>query len=161
MYTNDMEDKTYEELKNRTISRNADEVIYPISATARLNNDIAVDFRDKLQKKKINFLIDEVVADEYLISNNQDYMKWSDDISEKAWHLHPYIQTSALVNECVSLGMTMLNGYIKLKEPSGGRKDRYTSVSYGSYFVSIYLDPQIRKESDCDDFDGLVNSVFW
>lgn len=156
-----MDDKTYQELKERTISRNAEEVIYPISATARLNNDIAVDFRDKLQKRKISFLISEVEADDYLITNNQDYMKWSDDISERAWYLHPYIQTSALVNECVSLGMTMLNGFIRLKEPSGGRKDRYTSVSYGSYFISIYLDPQIRKDEDFLDERDLVNSVFW
>jgi hypothetical protein len=161
MYTKDMDDKTYQELKERTISRNAEEVIYPISATARLNNDIAVDFRDKLQKRKISFLISEVEADDYLITNNQDYMKWSDDISERAWYLHPYIQTSALVNECVSLGMTMLNGFIRLKEPSGGRKDRYTSVSYGSYFISIYLDPQIRKDEDFLDERDLVNSVFW
>lgn len=161
MYTKDMDDKTYQELKERTISRNAEEVIYPISATARLNNDIAVDFRDKLQKRKISFLISEVEADDYLITNNQDYMKWSDDISERAWYLHPYIQTSALVNECVSLGMTMLNGFIRLKEPSGGRKDRYTSVSYGSYFISIYLDPQIRKDEDFLDERELVSSVFW
>jgi len=161
MYTKDMDDKTYQELKERTISRNAEEVIYPISATARLNNDIAVDFRDKLQKRKISFLISEVEADDYLITNNQDYMKWSDDISERAWYLHPYIQTSALVNECVSLGMTMLNGFIRLKEPSGGRKDRYTSVSYGSYFISIYLEPQIRKDEDFLDERELVSSVFW
>ena len=57
--------------------------------------------------------------------------------------------------------MTMLNGYIKLKEPSGGRKDRYTSVSYGSYFVSIYLDPQIRKDEEFLDEKELANSVFW
>lgn len=161
MYTEDRDKSNYEELLNRTIVSNAEEIIYTVSATAKLNNDIAVTMRDKLQKHMINFLINEMDAEDYLIKNNPDYSKFSDEISERAWYLHPYIQVSSLVNECVGLSMSMVNGYIKLKEPTGARKDRYTSVSYMNYFVSTVLDPKIRKDEDFLDERDLVNSVFW
>lgn len=161
MYTPDMNDKTYQELRDRTISKNAEEIIYPIAATAQFNNDVAVDMRTKLQKKMISFLIPEADAEDYLIKNIPEYMKTSEEVSEKAWYLHPYIQTGALVNECVALSMSIVNGMIKLKEPNGSRKDRYTSVSYGNYFVSTVLDPRIRKEDTFEDINDLVSVSFW
>jgi hypothetical protein len=33
--------------------------------------------------------------------------------------------------------MAPANGLVKLVEPSGARKDRYTSVSYLNYYVSL------------------------
>ena len=163
MYTQDLNEKMYKELRDRTIATNAEEIIYPISATSQLNNDIAVDMRDKLQKKMIKFLLNETSAEEYLVKNVKEYLdvKETGEVSEKSWYLHPYVQTSILINECVSLSMTMNNGYIKLKEPNGGRKDRYTSVSYMNYFVSTVLDPRIRKEDTTESVDEFVNAVFW
>lgn len=161
MYTEDRDKSNYEELLNRTIVSNAEELIYTVSATAKLNNDIAVTMRDKLQKHMINFLINEMDAEDYLIKNNPDYSKFSDEVSERAWYLHPYIQVSSLVNECVGLSMSMVNGYIKLKEPTGARKDRYTSVSYMNYFVSTVLDPKIRKEDVDNNMDSIADCVFW
>jgi len=161
MYTQDMNDKTYKELFDRTLVKNAEEIIYPIAATAQLNNDIAVDMRTKLQKNMIKFLISETDAEDYLLKNNKDYLKMSEDISERAWLLHPYIQTSTLVNECVGLSMILVDGRIKLKELSGARKDRYTSLSYLNYFVSTVLDPRIRKEDVNEDIGEFARTVFW
>jgi hypothetical protein len=161
MYTSDMSDKTYKELSERTISNNAEEIIYPISATSQLNNDIAVDMRTKLQKKMISFLIDEIDAEDYLIRNVPEYTKISDEISERAWYLHPYVQTSALIHECVGLSMVVVEAKIKLKESTGSRKDRYTCISYGNYFVSTVLDPRIRKEDTTESVDEFVKAVFW
>jgi len=160
MYTED-QDK-YEELHNRTIASNAKDIIYLVNAGSKLNDAIATAMRDKLQKKMINFLISEMDAEPYLIKNfPKEYTKLNDEVSEKGWFLHPYVQTSAFVNECVSLSMSLLDGYIKLKEPSGGRKDRYTSVSYMNYFVSKILDPRIRKEETMESVDEFVKAVFW
>jgi len=161
MYTQDMNEKTYKELFGRTISKNAEEIIYPVAATAQLNNDIAVEMRTKLQKRMITFLTDEISAEDYLLKNVPEYRKINDEISEKAWYLHPYVQISVLVNECVGLDMSMVNGLIKLKESTGERKDRYTSVSYANYFVSTVLDPRIRKEETTESVDEFVNAVFW
>ena len=38
-----------------------------------------------------------------------------------------------------------MNGNIKLVEPEGARKDRYTSVSYLNYYVSL-MDTELLKD---------------
>lgn len=160
MYSDDRDKKQYEDFLNRTRSKNANPVIYPVIATAKLNNDIAVSFRDKLQKHMINFLVNEREAEEYLLKTNVEYLKTNNDISERAWLLHPYVQYANMINESVSLSMSLNNGLIKLTEPSGGRKDRYTSVSYGNYFITTVLDPTIRKERT-NDASGIINCAFY
>jgi hypothetical protein len=66
MRHNFLTESTYEELRNRTTSLNALPVIFPISATAKLNSEIAVEMRDKLQKRMWSFLVDDKEAEEYL-----------------------------------------------------------------------------------------------
>ena len=55
----------HEELVNRAIGKNGLPIIYPISASQRLNDSIAVAFRDKLQKYVSVFLINEIDADDF------------------------------------------------------------------------------------------------
>lgn len=150
-----VEEKVYQELADRTLSLSAQPLIFAISASAKINNDIAVAMRDKLKRGMISFLITEMDADEYLTKTNKDYLKYTDSFSERAWYLHPYSQTNELINEMVSLSMELVNGNIKLKEPSGGRKDRYTSVSYMNYIAS-YLDNNILKERSSNNVDSIL-----
>ena len=119
-----IEDATYAELSKRTLGLNAIPVVYPISASAKLNSIMAVEMRDKLQKKLFGLLVDETRAEDYLIkSKSGEYMK-SDDVNAKAFYMHPYVQTSLLVNEAINLTMTLSSGNIRLTEPSGARKHR-------------------------------------
>lgn len=150
-----VEEKVYQELADRTLSLSARPLIFAISASAKINNDIAVAMRDKLKRGMISFLITEMDADEYLTKTNKDYLKYTDSFSERAWYLHPYSQTNELINEMVSLSMELVNGNIKLKEPSGGRKDRYTSVSYMNYIAS-YLDNNILKERSSNNVSSIL-----
>ena len=55
-----------------------------------------------------------------------------------------------MVNESVNLSMAIAGGNIKLVEPSGSRKDRFTSLAYGNYFASL-LDKDLLKEFDNDE----------
>ena len=151
-----VEEKVYNELSERTLSLNAKPIIFAISASAKINNDIAVAMRDKLKRGMISFLITELDADEYLTKTNKDYLKYTDTFSERAWYLHPYTQTQELINEMVSLSMELVSGNIKLKEPTGGRKDRYTSVSYMNYIAS-YLDSNILKEKSSGDIEDILS----
>jgi hypothetical protein len=125
-----------EELKEKTLGVNAIPVIYPILASSKLNSDIAVDFRDKLQRGMINFLVNDNEAEAYLIKNNKEYSE-SMDVYLKTWYIEPYIQTELLVNETINLEYSIVGGYIKLEAVGTARKDRYTSCSYGNYFASI------------------------
>lgn len=147
-----IEDKVYLELFERTTGINALQIIYPIVGTAKLNSQIAVEMRDKFQKKMFSLLVDENSADDFLLKTMKGYLDAEDSMT-KTEALVPYVQTSLFINEAINLSMSIVAGNIKLSEPSGGRKDRYSSVSYGNYFASL-LDNDLLKESE-DSGDEL------
>jgi hypothetical protein len=150
-----LEEKVVEELTKRTLGLNALPIIYPITGTSKLNSQIAVEMRDKLQKKMWAFLSDTVRAEDYL--SESVYSK--EFLEDKAFFMHPFEQTNLFVTECINLSMSLAGGYIKLTEPSGHRKDRYSSVSYGNYFISFFDQDLIRDEDTSDDFDYLLSMI--
>ena len=150
-----IEDKIYNELLERTLAKNPVPIVYPISASASLNNDINVTMRDRLNKKLFSFLVNENKAEDFLSKKDKLFTKNVDGVSEKAWLMHPYVQTSLLINECIGLSMKFSGGNIKLEEQSGARKDRYTSVSYANYFASL-LDAELLRDADEDGIEEML-----
>jgi hypothetical protein len=151
-----IEDSIYEELKNRTLGVNALPVIYPISASAKLNSSMAIDMKDKFKKRLVGLLVDETRAEDYLIKTRAgEYMK-NDDISAKAFFMQPYTQCSLLVNEAVGLSGVLSAGNIKLVEVPGARKDRIVSLMMGSYYAS-FLDAELLRDNDgLSDLDAIL-----
>jgi len=154
-----IDNSTYEELFKRTLGVNAVANIFPISATAKSNSIMAIQMRDKLQKKMFGFLVDETSAEDYLIrsSYNKEFLD-QDDSSAKSWFLVPFVQTSLLINECINLSMTMSSGNLKLTEIPGSRKDRFSSLVYGTYYASI-IDQDLLREDDGDEFSYIADLV--
>ncbi|MFZ2992507.1 MAG: hypothetical protein WA061_02215 [Microgenomates group bacterium] len=150
-------EKMYDDLKNRTIGLNALPVIYPIYGSSQLNSDIAVQMRNSLQRKTITFLVGENDAEDYLSKNIKGYLD-AEDSETRANALSPFVETGLFVYESINLSMTIVSGLIKLSEPPGNRKDRYTSVSYGNYFISI-LEQDLLKESEPNDLEDWLNST--
>lgn len=149
----DIKQELYDDLSLRTKGRNnALPCVFPIHASQQLNSLIAVKFRERLKKKLITFLVDDNTEEEFLIkSGNKDILD-QEDTGIRAYLLHPHIQTSLLINECIALEMVLQNGLVKLEEPEGARKDRYTSVSYLNYFVSL-MDTELLRESRSSEED--------
>lgn len=113
---------------------NAPKVIYSIKASAKLNSDIAINFRDNLRRGKIKLLVHENDAGENL-RKFKGFDKLS--VEEKTKLLQPYAQTSSLINEMIGLEASFNdNGEVKLKEPPGKRKDKWSSVSYGNWIAT-------------------------
>jgi hypothetical protein len=140
--------ETYIDCVQRTLSPNALPIIYPINGSAEINNDAARDFKERLRKSLISFLVDEVDAESYLTQKKtKGFIGTVDEVNDKLWYIHPYLQMTLAQNECVSLVLTFVGekNLIKLKEPSGGRKDRYSALSYLNYFVS-FLDKKILRQ---------------
>lgn len=132
-----VDSSVYDELILRTLGKDALQCIFPISATAHLNSHIAVKFRERLKKRLVSFLVDDNTEEEFLIkSGNKDILD-QDDTGIRAYLLQAHLQTSLMINESIALEMAPANGLIKLIEPSGARKDRYTSVCYLNYYVSL------------------------
>ena len=149
-----LEKPLIDELKEKTLSANAIPVIYPIMANAKLNSNIAVDFRDKLQRSMCSFLIDENEGEDYLSVKNKEFMH-NEDINIKVWYLHPYRQFSELVNETINLEYSIVSTNIKLDTVSTARKDRYTSCSYGGYFISL-LEIDLLKQTVNNDISAYI-----
>ena len=143
-----LDKKLIEELQQKTLGVNAKQIVYPIMANSKLNNDIAVDFRDRLQRNMCSFLIDDSDAELYLSKHNKEYIN-SKDVNLHVWFLKPYIESVLLINESINLEYSFSGGYVKLDTIGTARKDRYTSCSYGGYFISL-LELDLLKSTDDD-----------
>jgi hypothetical protein len=154
-----IEQKLYDELRGRTLAKEAKECIFPIYGSSSLNSLIAVKFRERLKSRLVRFLVDDNTEEEFLIkSGNKDILD-QDDLGLRAYLLQAHIQTSLLINECISLEMDLsgAQGFIKLVEPDGARKDRYSSCSYLNYYASL-LDTSLLKEAytSLDDEEAFL-----
>lgn len=155
-----LDKKLIEELKEKTLVQRSIPVIYPIRGSAKLNSDIAVDFRDRLQRSMISLPIDNIDGEEYLNKNNKEFIG-TNDTNIKIWFIEPYMEFSLMVNETINLSFSIVSGNVKLEEPRGAMKDRYSSCSYGNWFISLLeqelLKPQ--KQTDLSKIPPCVSSI--
>lgn len=157
MERSEIDNKVKEELRERTSGVNALPIIFPISGNESLNTEIHVAFRTALQKKLWSFLINDVEAEDFLIRTQPDLFS-ANDSATRAFMLHPHLQTSLFISEATNLQMKLVNSNIKLLEGSG-RKDRYSSVSYGNYLCSLLDKDLLKQEDNTDDFLEIANLV--
>ena len=59
----------------------------------------------------------------------------------------PYIHTTLLIDELVKLQHDESGGRVKIKERSGMRKDRYSSLSY-NYYVATQLESKLGRRRE-------------
>ena len=136
------------ELEDRCKVKNAPKVIYAIKANARENNDMTLALRAGFQNGYINLLISDTNIEEKL-SKIRGYGKLS-EVQQAAMRM-PYIQTTLLINELINLSHETNNGLIKVKEKTGMRKDRYSSLQYG-YALLQELSKGLKPKTDTEDF---------
>ncbi len=108
----------------------------------------------------IKFLCDDTTAEEYLINTgNKDIFDEGGEL--RSYLLIPHVDTSLMINECISLEMTSTqNGSFKLQEPSGMRKDRYSSLMYLNWYVGL-MDSELLKQSGNEDEFEVLASLFY
>ena len=136
---------------------NAPRCIYAINASANLNSEIARMFRVRLTEGRIDFLVNFNTAKEEILSSNKDYINML-DLDEQFEFERPFLETQAMVTECAELQYEKMKNsdVIKIYEQGKNRKDRYTSISYGSYFFDLLERDNMFETSDYD-FVPLVN----
>lgn len=136
---------------------NAPSCIYAINATQTLNSEIAVSFRKNLIENKIDFLVNYNTAKEDILSNNKDYNS-EIDVDTQVEYERPFLETQEMVSECAELQYEKMpqTGIIKIYEQGKNRKDRYTSVSYGSHFFD-QLELDMMGNSSDYDYCTLIN----
>lgn len=145
-----------DELAMRCKDPTANKCVYAIKANAKLNNDLCVSLRSAILNGYVNFLVDENdVSNKELwgkIVKNYNKLSENDQTRVKL----PFYQTSALINEMINLDYDLSNGLIKIREKSGARKDRFSSLEY-SYYVIEQL--KIKRRKRKEDIDDLLDTL--
>ena len=143
-----------DEMAARCKVPNALKVVWSVKATADFNNTICVLLRNAINNGRINFLIPEQNADETIIEEYKAYKKMSP--MEQARRKTPYAQCTLGIYELVKLKYFIKNNKITVYEPSGCRKDRYSSIAY-NYWCASQLELQLRPHNQ--DTESLVKRL--
>lgn len=126
---------------------NAPKVIWAIKGNSAFNNEICTTLRNGFQSNRINLLIPEENADAPISERVKNYSKLPKH--EKLIYQMPYIQTTLLVYELINLEYEIKGVNIKIKEKSGMRKDRYSSLAY-NYWVQCQLERDLTQRNSND-----------
>ena len=143
-------------LKGRIVIAGQKEVVYSVKASLELNSKIAVCMRDNLNNRMIELMVSNQEGVEELQRLYPDYA--TADTDTQLFYERPFLETVALINEMIGLEYTVQNqtNLIKIEERPGARKDRYTSVSYGNYFISL-LEVDLFSDNSGYEYVTLVN----
>ena len=126
--------------------KSAKKVVYCIEATAKFNSLIATSFRAAIKNGLVNLPATEFDAEE-TIKKTPGYAHMTD--KEKAQLQLPFIQTGMLINEAINLEYETNNNLVSLKEKSGMRKDRVSSIMYNNYVTQI-LSNKLKPRNKTD-----------
>lgn len=146
-----------DDIAKRVNVSGAVENLYAINASAKLNNDIAVSLRGILDTKMCDLLVNMDEAQDILQKNVPEYINALDG-EIMAFYERPYAETQALINEMMELEYTRneQTGMITLLETGSNTKDRYVSLAYGNYYISI-LEKDLMSDDSDYDFIPLYN----
>ena len=137
-----------DEIAARCLIPNAPKVIWAINnQTAKFNSECALGLLDHFRQGKIRLLASEYSADEEL-GEIKGYS--SLPMEDKVKLLAPYTHTGLLINELIGLDYEAKDGVVRIKEKSGERKDRYSSLSY-NIWVSRKLEAELKKPKNIFD----------
>ena len=140
---------------DRCNDKNAPKVIWAIQATAQLNNDMTLLLREQFRQGRINLLVSEFEAEEIL----QGYRGYNSmSTNEKTKLILPYINTTLLINELINLQSEVKGVNVKVKEKSGMRKDRFSSLQYNIY-VCMLLEQKLSKVKKPRSLTSLPSCV--
>lgn len=141
-----------DEMAERCKVRTSKKVVWCIKATADFNSNAATLLRAGFQNGNINLLQNEIESED-VIKKVSGYKNMS--AKEKDDLKLPYIQTSMLINEMINLEHEIINNKVKLKERSGMRKDRWSSLLY-NYYITQTLANKLKPDRNDSD---LINKI--
>ena len=149
--------KTYKALKCcndddmaiRCKVKDANTVVWSVKANDKFNNEICVLLRNGIENGKVSFLISESDCEEVISKElYKGYNKLTP--TSQARIKNPYLQTTMAEYELIKLDHEVKNGNIKVKEQSGMRKDRYSSIAY-NYWCACQLELGLKPQDNTSD----------
>lgn len=144
-------------IASRITVEGANECVYAINASQKLNSDIAIDFRRILVEERIDFLSNLESAIENYLPNIKEYAS-APDADTQFFYERPFLETQEFISETAGLVYEKKpqTGAIVVGEVGANRKDRYSSVSYASFVASL-LERDLLSQSEEYEFSVFVN----
>jgi hypothetical protein len=102
---------------------------------------MALALREAFRQNRINLLVSEFDAEE-ILAGFRGYNSLTPQ--EKVELQMPYIHTTLLINELINLQTETKGVNIKVKEKTGMRKDRFSSLEY-NWWVCLQLEQSLQK----------------
>lgn len=146
-----------QDLRIRTVDKDAIPCIIPITASSEFNSNMYQDMGKRLRSNEIRFLIDDLEFQQNMEKDKKYIMLTSE---EKAEIKAPYVQTLLLINEAINLRGEWRGGLLHCHEPNNGFKDRIVSCCYGNWLATKIInklerEKQNTNDSQWDDVDTL------
>ena len=146
-----------ERMQERAYDPDAIPIIYSIKVAgtngSQINHEMATYTKTQFEKKGIKLLCSEIEGKDFILEN-KDSLKLTEDESRRM--IAAYFNTTRLIHEMINLNTEIRSGLIRLTEPGGHRKDRYSSLSYGLYYIKqMEYDLRTQREEE-DDFAILT-----
>lgn len=137
--------------------KSAVKVIYSIKVAganaAETNHHMATYTKSCIQNKTLHLMQTETDGMKFI----NEFAKKRKDIDENDIDRFrsQFILATMLITELVNLEL-VISQWIKLKEPHGTRKDKYSSLSYGLYYIKK-LEADLSKGSKKIDVESWAN----
>ena len=126
--------------------KDANPVVWSVKANDKFNNEICILLRNGIDNGKVSFLISEDDCEDVI---SKELYKGFNKLtpSDQAVIKNSYLQTTMAEYELIKLDHEVKNGNIKVKEQSGMRKDRYSSIAY-NYWCACQLELGLKPKQN-------------
>ena len=131
-------------MAERCKDKNAIKCVWCIKAYEQFNSEAAAMLRAGIQTGNLSLLINEYDAED-VVKKISGYANMTPQ--EQTSLLMPYAQTTALINEMVNLEGEIVGNKIRLREHTGMRKDRFSSIEY-NYYVAQLIGRDAKRKVD-------------
>ena len=146
-------------MRDRVRNVNSERVVFTIKASADFNTKIITNLRSSFDNGIIKLLVDDVTKREHFIEVDKKFLLRS--IEEQQDLLEPFQQTTALVNELISLEYSTIAGQnIKVVAGANGTKDRFSSIAYTNY-KAYELELELKNSSRSNSYSDYMFSFNW
>ena len=148
-----------EDIAKRVKVEGAIDAVFAITASQKLNSDIAQLTRREFAAGHVSLLAPYEIAVDEILPHIKGYTE-SINMDVTLAYEAPYMETQALINEMVNLTYEVMptTGIIRVSETGVNVKDRYTSVSYGLWFADCLTRDQAALSGQYDY--QCLSSVF-
>lgn len=125
-------DNKLDDLRSRTVDKNAVPCIIPIIATPELNSACWASLKKNLEFNNVKFLISAEDKQTQLEDSGEFYKMTSEELADV---LYPHLMTENLIQEAVGLNCEIRDNKIRLYETGSMTKDLIVVLSYLNYIA--------------------------